>query len=62
MVTQKCKKKLLAEIFHIFEYLLPKTHLIKDINSLDSSRPNGRVLENQKTGGSRELFLPENGL
>ena len=29
-------------------------------NSLDSSRPYGRLLENQKTGGSRELFLPEN--
>ena len=38
----------------------PKTHLIIALNSLDSSRLYGRLLENQKTGGSRELFLPEN--
>ena len=34
--------------------------LIKIHSSLDSSRPYGRLLENQNTGGSRELFLPEN--
>ena len=28
-------------------------------NYIDSSRPSGRVLENQKTGTSRDLFLPE---
>ena len=37
----------------------PKTHLVKALNSLDSSRPYGRLLENPKTGGSRELFLIE---
>ena len=53
----KNKKKMLAEIFDIFE--CPKTHLIKALNSLDSSRPYGRLSENQKTGDSRELFLTE---
>ena len=38
----------------------PKTHLIKALNSLDSFRPYGKLLENQEEGGSRELFLPEN--
>ena len=37
-----------------------KTHLLKALNSLDSSRTYGRLSENLKTGGSRELFLPEN--
>ena len=38
----------------------PKTHLMKALYSLDSSRPNGRLSQNPKTGGFRELFLPEN--
>ena len=29
-------------------------------NSFNSSITNGTLRENQKTGGSRELFLPEN--
>ena len=33
---------------------------MKVFNSLDLSRPCGRLLENPKAGGSRELFLPEN--
>ena len=37
-----------------------KTHLIKALNSLDSSRPNGRLSQNPKPGGFRDLFLPEN--
>ena len=36
---------------------MPITHLIKSLTSLDSSSPYGRLLESQKTGGSRELFL-----
>ena len=40
--------------------ITPKTHLIKALNSIDSSRPYKRLLQIQKTGGSRELFLPEN--
>ena len=29
------------------------------LNSFDFFRPYGRILENPKTGGSRELFLPQ---
>ena len=53
MAAQKRTKNLLTEIFGVFEHLLPQ-------NSLDSSRPWERLLENPKTGGSRKLFLPEN--
>ena len=49
----------MAEIFGIFECLLPQTHLMKTLYSLDSSRSYGRVLENPKTGASRNLFLLE---
>ena len=53
----KKKKKMSAEtLLHFY----PKTHPIKSLNSLDSPRPYERLLENQKPGGSRELFLPEN--
>ena len=37
-----------------------KPQLIKIHNSLVSTRLYGRLLENPKTWGSRELFLPEN--
>ena len=40
--------------------ITPKTHLLKSLDSLDSSRPYGRLLGNHKTGGSGELCLPEN--
>ena len=60
MGAQKRKKKLLAEMFCILNVYYPKTYLIKVFNSLDSSRPYERLLENHKTGGSRELFVPEN--
>ena len=54
---KKKKKKMSAEtLLHFY----PKTHPIKSLNSLDSPRPYERLLENQKPGGSRELFLPEN--
>ena len=54
------QKRFSAEIFGSFECLYPKTHLIKALYSLDSSRPNGRLSQNPKTGGFRDLFLPEN--
>ena len=39
----------------------PKTRLIKALNSLDSYRPYGKLLEHQEEeGDSGELFLPEN--
>ena len=39
--------------------LMLKTQLIQSLNSLNSSRSYRRLLENQKTGGSEELFLPK---
>ena len=62
MAVEKRKKKkkfFLTKIFDILECLITKTKLIKIHNSLDSSRPYGRLLENPKTWGSRELLLPE---
>ena len=38
----------------------PETCLIQAHNCLDLSRPKERLLQNPKTGGFRELFLPEN--
>ena len=38
----------------------PKSHLIKALYFLDSSRPNGSLLQNPKTRVFRKLFLPEN--
>ena len=53
MAAQKQIK--IAEIFCFFELVFIQNK-IKALNSLDSSRPNGRLLENPKTGGSREHF------
>ena len=39
---------------------MPITPKTPKPNSLDSSRPYGRLFENKKTGDCRELFLPEN--
>ena len=52
MAAQKCKKTFLAEMFHSVYY--PKTHQLSD-----SLRTNGRLAQNPKTRGFRELFLPE---
>ena len=47
-----------AEYFFVFlNAYYPNTHLIQFFNFVDSSKPYGRLLENQKTGGSKELFL-----
>ena len=60
MVVQKDKKQNCWQKFIVFlNAHYSKTHLIKALNSLDSSRTYGRLLENEKTG-SREIFLPEN--
>ena len=56
MVAQHKKK---SANFAFLDAYYPKTHLIKSLNFLDSSRPYERLIENEKTGGSRELFLPE---
>ena len=57
MVAQHKKK---SANFAFLDAYYPKTHLIKSLNFLDSSRPYERLIENEKTGGSRELFLLEN--
>ena len=56
---KKKKKKCQQKFFAFWNAYYPNTHLIKALNSLDSSSPYGRLLEKQKTGGSRELFLPD---
>ena len=60
MAAKKFKKKFLAEIFCIFKCLLLQNPTNQ--GSLLSSRPYGRIIENLKTGGSKEFFLPENEL
>ena len=55
MAAQKQKKNYWQKFF-VFLNALIKIH-----NHLDSSGPYRRLSENQITGGSRELFLPENG-
>ena len=60
MAAQKHQKMFLAEMFCILNVYYPKTHLIKALNSLDSSIPNVRLSQNPKTGGFTELFAPEN--
>ena len=60
MAAQKHTKKFRQKFFAFLNAYYPKAQLIKALNSLDSSRTYGRLLENPKTGGSRELFLPEN--
>ena len=60
MATQKCKNDCSLNFLVFLNAYLPKTHLIKIHNSLDSSRPYGRLSESSKTWGFIELFLPEN--
>ena len=57
---ERKKKKLWQKCLAFLNVYYLKTHLIKALNSLDSSRPNGRLSQNPKTGSFRELFLPEN--
>ena len=52
------QKSLLTEIFGVFECLLTQHPTNQD--SLDSTRPYERQIENSKPLVSRELFLPEN--
>ena len=60
MVAQKCKKIASRNFLNFRMSITPKTHLIKALNSIDSSRPYKRLLQIQKTGGSMELILPGN--
>ena len=53
-------KKNFSQKFLVFlNVYYPKTCLIKALYSHDSSRSYGKILENLKTGASRDLFLPE---
>ena len=64
MVAHKWKKKNKDDGKSFFAFLiayLPKTQLIKALNSLDSSRTYRTLLESPKPGSSRELILPESG-
>ena len=61
MAAQKWKKK--KEWQNFFTFLnayYPKTHLIKALNSLYSSKASGRLSQNPKTEGFRKLFLSKN--
>ena len=60
MAAQKRKKKCWQNFFAFLNAYYPKTQLIKALNSLDSSRPHGKLLESPKIGSFRELFLPQN--
>ena len=60
MADQKGKKKIRQKFLTFLNVYYLKTRLIKALYSFDSSGPNGRVLQNPKTGGFRELFLLEN--
>ena len=64
MAAQKRQKKTPASrfFFGIFECLFTPKSIQTMLSTLliDSSRSYKRPLENQKTEGSRELFLPEN--
>ena len=64
MAAQKRQKKPPASrfFFGIFECLFTLKSIQTMLSTLliDSSRSYKRPLENQKTEGSRELFLPEN--
>ena len=55
MSAQERKQNCWQKFFAFFN-----VQLIKALNSLDSSRSYGRVLEDPKTKTSTELFLPEN--
>ena len=60
MAARKHKKNYWQNFFAFLIAYKPKTLLIKGLNSIDSTRSYGRLSENVKTGGFRELFLPEN--
>ena len=51
MAARKRKKKIVnRNVFAFLDACYPKTHVTKSLNSLDSSRPYGRLLENKKAG------------
>ena len=60
MAAQKRKKKKFRKKFLTFlNFCYLKSRVVKALCSLDSSRSYGRLLENPKTGGSRDFLLSE---
>ena len=59
MAAQK-QKKLSAVFFAFLNTYYSKNQLIKNLNSLDSSRPYKKLLENPKIGHFSDFFLPGN--
>ena len=55
------KHNLSKKILYTWMPINPKP-IIKGLNSVDFARLNGRLLQNPKTRGFRELFLPKNDL
>ena len=59
--NSKTQKKFVSRnVFPFLNAYYSNIHLIQSLTSLGSLRPYRRLLENKKTGGSKELFLPEN--
>ena len=56
MAAQRPKKNFPHKFLAFLNVYYPKTNLIKTLNYLDSSRSNGRLSQNSKTGGFREFF------
>ena len=60
MTVQKWKKNCWRDVFAFLNGYYFNTHLMKAPNFLGPCRPYERVVENLKTVGFSELFLPEN--
>ena len=60
MVAQKCQQKTFLQKLFAFDWLLTQNSSNQALKYFDSFRPQKRLLQNQKTGGSREFFRPEN--
>ena len=59
MAVQK-RKKIRHKLFAFLNAYCSKTHLIKALNSLDSSRQNRRLSQIPKKDGFRKLRPPKN--
>ena len=62
MAAEKCKKKKMfwQKFVAFLNVCYPRTHLFKALNSLYSSRPNGRLSQNPKRGDFREFDMVKN--
>ena len=60
MEAEKHRESCWQKFFSILNAYKPKTHLIKALNYIDSTKSFGRLSQNFRTGGFRESFLSEN--